>query len=358
MSHSRARRPLARPPGHASPKHLRWRHIALALVFTASMSPSVAHPEPHAAFGPTQYDFGNVRRGEKVLWAFQIRNVGDTPLELKGVQFSRPGMTARLPGQIEADKDGTMSLEWATDRVQGSVRGVAIVQTNDRRAPSVTLVLTGTVHAPIDIEPIPAVFLSAFRGEDVHRELTLRSNQPGPVTLRLLPDSRTHYVAALEPVEPGRTWRLTVKPAPGTLPGRYEETLRIGSDDSAIGMLDLAVNVFVKADVYTNPTELDFGEIRLSRIRQQPGALGFLEQFIILKKRAGTFRLRSLRSDVAALALRATPASSESGTFRIDAGLLPEGLQPGTLEGTIWIETDDPEFPRLVVHVRGRLVEE
>ena len=79
-------------------------------------------------------------------------------------------MTARLPGQIEADKDGTMSLEWATDRVQGSVRGVAIVQTNDRRAPSVTLVLTGTVHAPIDIEPIPAVFLSAFRGEDVHRE--------------------------------------------------------------------------------------------------------------------------------------------------------------------------------------------
>jgi hypothetical protein len=37
--------------------------------------------------------------------------------------------------------------------------------------------------------------------------------------------------------------------------------------------------------------------------------------------------------------------------------LRAQGLQPGTLEGTIWIDTDDPEFPRLTVRVRGRLVE-
>ena len=336
---------------------LRLRHIALALVFAASMSPSAARPEPRAAFGPTQYDFGSVRRGEKVVWRFRLHNVGDTPLELMGVHFSMPGMTAKLPGQIEADGEGAIFLEWATGRVQGSVRGVAIVQTNDRRAPSVTLVLAGTVHAPIDIEPLAAVFLSSFRGEDVRRELTLRSNQPGPVTLRFDSDRGTHYMATLEPVEPGRSWRLTVKPAPETRPGRYEETLKIGSDDPAIGQLDLAVHVFVKADVYANPDEIDFGEIPLSRIRQQPGALRFLEQFVIVKKREGAFRLRGIRSDVAALDLRATPASGESGAFRIDAGLRAQGLQPGTLEGTIWIDTDDPEFPRLTVRVRGRLVE-
>jgi hypothetical protein len=292
-----------------------------------------------------------------VVWKFRLHNDGDTPLTVTSVRFSMPGMTARLPGQVEPGGDGAISLEWATDRVQGSVRGAAVVQTNDPRVPWVTLVLAGTVHAPIDIEPIPAVFLSSFRGEDASRELTLRSNQPGPVALRLDSDQGAHHVATLEPVEPGRSWRLTVKPAPETRPGRYEETLKIRSDDPAIGQLDFAVHVFIKADVYTNPDEIDFGEIPLSRIRQQPGALGFLEQFILLKKREGTFRLRSIRSDVAALALRATPASSESGTFRIDAGLRPEGLQPGTLEGTIWIETDDPEFPRLTVQVRGRLVE-
>jgi hypothetical protein len=331
--------------------------IIVALVVAAGLCPVSAGSEPRAVPGATQHNFGGVRRGEKVVWTFPLHNDGDTPLTITNVRFSMPGMTARLPGQVEPGRDGAIALEWATDRVQGSVRGVAIVQTSDRRTPSLTLVLAGTVHAPIDIEPIPAVFISSFRGEDVRRELTLRSNQPGPVTLRLDSDQGAHYVAALEPVEPGRSWRLTVKPSPATRPGRYEETLRIRSDEPTIGQLELAVHMLVKADVYTNPDEIDFGEIPLSRIRQQPGALGFLEQFIILKKREGTFRLRSIRSDVAALALRVTPTSSESGIFRIDAGLRPEGLQPGTLEGTIWIETDDPEFPRLTVQVRGRLVE-
>ena len=217
--------------------------------------------------------------------------------------------------------------------------------------------LTGTVHAPIDIEPVPAVFLSAFRGEDVRRELTLRSNQPRPVTMHLDSAAGTHYVADLATVEPGKTWRLTVKPAPGTPPGRYEETLELASADPAIGTLRLAVHVFVKADVYANPDEIDFGEVPLGRIRDLPGAVPFLEQLVMIKKREGTFRVRGLHSDVAALELRATPASRDSGSFRIDAGLRREPLQPGSLEGTIWIDTDDPQFPRLTVRVRGRIVE-
>jgi hypothetical protein len=288
---------------------------------------------------------------------FRLHNHGDTPLAVTSVRFSMPGMTARLPEQVAPGGEGSISLEWATDHVQGSVRGVTVVETNDPRARSITLVLAGTVHAPIDIEPIPAVFLSSYRGEDVQRELTLRSNQPGPVTMRLDAHGGAHYTASLEPIQPGKTWRLTVKPAAGTPPGRYTETLRIESDDPMIGKLHLAVHVFVKPDVYANPDEIDFGEVPLIRIRQQPAAMRFLEQAVIVKKREGTFRLRGIRSDVMALDLRATPSSSESGTFRIDASLRPEGLRPGSLEGTISIDTDDLEFPRLTVRVRGSVVE-
>jgi hypothetical protein len=333
------------------------RQILLALGFAASLWPSSAQSEPQATLGPTEYDFGGVRRGAKVAWTFRLHNAGHTPLELTGVHFSKPGMTARLPEKVEPGADGTISLEWTTDRVQGSVRGVAVVDTNDPHARSVTLTLTGTVHGPLDIEPVPAVFLSAFRGEDLRRELTLRSNQPGPVTLRLHARDGEHYVANLEPVEPGRSWRLTVKPAPGTPPGRYEETLTIESDDPAIGRLRLAVNVFVKADVYANPDVIHFGEVPLRQIRERPGAAPLLEQPVMIKKRAGTFRIRGIRSDVAALELRVTPASRESRSFRIDAGLRPERLEPGSIEGTIWIDTDDPEFPHVTVRVHGRVVE-
>src|SRR5438034_2664535 len=151
------------------------RQMLVTLAFAASLWPSSALSEPLAVFSPTEHDFGGVRRGEKVARTFQLRNGGDASLELTGVRFSMPGMTARLPGTVAPGADATIELELTTDHVQGRARGVAVVETNDPRARSVSLVLTGMVHGPVDIEPLPAVFLSSFRGEDVRRELTVRS---------------------------------------------------------------------------------------------------------------------------------------------------------------------------------------
>lgn len=337
---------------------LRSREILTAVALAATLWPSLVQSEPHAAFSPARHDFGNVRRGEKVTRSFGLHNGGDAPLELIGVRFSMPGMTARLPRTVAPGGDAAVVLEWTTDRVQGSVQGVAIVETNDPRAGSVPLVLAGTVHGPLDIEPVPAVFLSAFRGEDIRRELTLRSNQPGPVTIRLASQRGAHHVASLETIEPGRSWRLTVKPAAGTPPGRYEEALELQSSDAAIGTLRLPVNVLVKADLYVGPDEIDFGEIPLDRVlRLQPNAAAFLEQTTFVKKREGQFRLRGVRSDLEALAIRVTPSSGPSGIFRIDVGLRAEALRASSLDGTISIDTDDPTFPELTIRVHGRVLD-
>jgi hypothetical protein len=336
----------------------RSRQILITLAFAASLWPSFVGSEPQATFSLTEHDFGGIRRGEKVARTFQLHNGGDAPLELTGVRFSMPGMTARLPRTVAPGDDKVVVLEWTTDRVQGSVRGVAVVETNDPRARSVALTLTGTVHGALDIEPLPAVFLSSFRGEDVSRELTLRSNQPAPVTMRLASQRGAHHVAELAPIEAGRSWRLTVKPAAGTLPGRYEETLELQSSDTAIGTLRLPVHVLVKADLYVGPDEIDFGEIPLARVRLQPNAATFLEQTAFVKKREGQFRLRGVRSNVDALVIRVTPSSGASGTFRIDVGLRAEALRATSLEGTIAIDTDDPSFPHLTLRVLGRVVDE
>src|SRR4029453_2195036 len=186
------------------------------------------------------------------------------------------------------------------------------VETNAPRAGSVPVRPAGPRHGPLDIEPVPAVFLSAFRGEDVGRELTLRSNQPGPVTLRLASQPGAHHVADLTPIEPGRRWRLTVKLAADTPPGPYEEALGVQSSDEPIGPLRLTVHVLGKSALYVGPDEMDFGEIPLDRVRLQPNAAAFLEQTAFVKKRAGECHVRGVRPDVDALAIRVTPSSGAS----------------------------------------------
>ena len=41
--------------------------------------------------------------------------------------------------------------------------------------------------------------------------------------------------------------------------------------------------------------------------------------------------------------------------FRFDVGLDMDRIVPGHIDGTIIIKTDDPEFPELVVPVRGEI---
>ena len=72
------------------------RQILVTLAFAASLWPSSVLSEPRVAFRPTEYDFGGIRRGEKVTRTFQLRNSGDASLELTGVRFSIPGMCRRL----------------------------------------------------------------------------------------------------------------------------------------------------------------------------------------------------------------------------------------------------------------------
>ena len=303
-------------------------------------------------FGPTEHDFGSARRGETVVRVFHVRNEGDAPLELRGIEFSMPGMNGRLPATVAPGGAASISVEWTPGRVLGRVRAVALVATNDPEARSVPLTLAGTIHGPVDIDPLPAVFLAAFRGEEVTRELTIRSNQPGPVTMRLGSPRGAYHMADLEPVEPGRSWRLTVKPALATPPGRYREALELQSSDPAIGTLQLPVHVFVKADLYANPDEVDFGTLPPDKVAKAPGGLAFLTQTFLVKARRGEFEITAIESDLPALAITRSPAG-RSGTFRIDVALAPERLQPGPLRGSLRIRTTDPAFPQLVVPVRA-----
>ena len=332
--------------------------LPLLLLFTAAPAFAAGAPVPKAVVREPAHDFGRVRQGEQKAYGFRIVNGGAAPLEVTGARISLRGVTCRIPPRIAPGGAGTIDVEWSTAHLEGKFRGTVTLLTNDPAAREILLAIEGEVHGPLDVDPLPAVFLAAFRDEDVSRALTLTSNQPRPVALRLESGAGAHFRATLETIAPGRKWRATVRIAPGTAPGRYEEALRLRSDDPAIGDVRIPVHVFVKADLYANPEAFDFGDVSIERIRRQPSVLAFLRQAVLVRKRRGTFRLKGLRSDVAALDLAAAPPAGQSASFEIFAGLRAGALRPGSLDGTVTIETDDPDFPVLKIPVRGRVAGE
>jgi hypothetical protein len=312
-------------------------------------------PAPKAVVPQAKYDFGRVRSGMVVRHDFRVRNAGDAELRFTGARMSLRGMTCRLPRAIAPGAEGKVSVELVTSHLQGHLKGEAALQSNDPVEPKILLELSGVVFGPLDVEPIPAVYLAAFRGQSVRRELTLVSNQPHPIDLRLLTPKGEHFTAVLRTIVAGKKFLLTVAPAAGTPPGRYEGKLALESEDPEIGRIELPVHVLVKNDLYAFPDSVDFGRVSIAQISRNPAFLGFLKQTILVKKRTGTFRILSITTDLPALTIAQAPKGSPSGTFKIDVGIAAEHLRPGSLDGTIRIRTDDPRFPELDVPVSGSI---
>jgi len=246
-------------------------------------------------------------------------------------------------------------VEWTTSHQQGKVEAEAVVRMNDPARPEERLVVRGDVQGPIELKPLPEVFLSAFQGEIASRALTLVNHQKQPIAARLIKQGGAHFTSRLRPMEAGDLFELVVEIAPGVTTGHYDESLMIEVDGPEPARLEVPVHLLVRADLYASPDVVDFGDIRLGRSAQAPGVLDLLRQTILVKKRAGEFRVASFRTDVPALVLTKAPLGSSS-TFRIEVALSPERLARGTLSGSIWIETDDRTIPEIVIPVHGQIL--
>jgi hypothetical protein len=71
----------------------------------------------------------------------------------------------------------------------------------------------------------------------------------------------------------------------------------------------------------------------------------------MVKKRAGTFSISSITSDLDAMTIRRDPQGA-SDSFQVDVKFVPPMLHPGEMRGNIRIHTSDPAFPEFVVPIR------
>ena len=314
---------------------------------------ALAAEAPHALLTEESYDFGTVKQGVRVVHVFTVKNINSVALRIERADLSMPGMTARFKPDVPPGSVGTVTIEWVTDRVVGPVQGEARLSWNDPARREATVIVKGVVTPPISIEPIPAVFLSLFKGEKGERLLRVVNNEERPVAVTRV-ETGPHVVASLSMVKPGKVFKVTVRPAPDVAVGRYEESLTLKTDNPAASEITLPVHLFVKADLYADPDAVDFGAVRLDQART-PRVADLLAETLLVKRREGSFEITSVACDLPAVAVRRL-SEGASDSFEVDVHLRPETLRPGRLEGRIRISTSDPRFPELVVPVQGEVL--
>ncbi|HXH84264.1 MAG TPA: hypothetical protein VNN07_15275 [Candidatus Tectomicrobia bacterium] len=97
---------------------------------------------------------------------------------------------------------------------------------------------------------------------------------------------------------------------------------------------------------------MDLGALRLDDIRANPDLLERLAQTLMVYQVGGSDFRATLRTDLPVLDLR-SERGPKGDRYQTTIRLIRDRLQVGPINGSIVIETNDPEFPRLTVPVTG-----
>jgi hypothetical protein len=323
--------------------------VFLILVALCSAPVHAEPPAPRGIVANDTYDFGSVSQGAPVRHAFIFKNTGEAPLRITGANLSMPALTVRIaPVEIPAQGEGAATVQLDTARVAGAIEGNVQLEWNDLTRPVASLTLKGYVVPRIAIEPMPAVFLSAFSAEPAEQSLTIRNNEAQPLAITSVEHSPRLSVSVAE-LEPGKVFMLTARSVNGVPAGRYEESLTLVTDKPEIKRISVPVYLWVKPDVYANPENIDFGTLRVEDVQHSSVATVFL------KGRGAAFNITAIVCDSSALDVTQSPVGS-SNSFQIEVRLRPEALRRGSLDGKIRVMTTDPRFPEVVIPYSGTLI--
>lgn len=307
---------------------------------------------PQLIIDKTSFHFGSIGQGQAVTAEFRLENAGDEALVINRMEFSMPGMDARVKQRLEPGQKTVVKVSWDTSRLRREVEGRLTLHLNDPASRQLVLHLSGTVIPAVEFVPKPAFYFSQFVGERQIKVITLKNNQDSPLAIEGVKPSNDSFDYDISEIEAGSTYELTVSTRPGTRPGRYRETLTINTSDARYAQLRVEVNILVKPDVFVSDDVVDFGALSVSRLKADSSALDFVQQTLVISRRAGLMRLTSLTTGIPFLTLHSSP-QNPANSFLLEIGIDPSKMEMGQIKGAIQVRTDDSAYPELVIPVTG-----
>lgn len=162
------------------------------------------------AFDSITVDLGKVPDGEPLHHVFKFTNVGGSTLEMREIQASCGCMSTLLTAKtIEPGQGGQLDVKVTTADVTASSRSLAqtvsilktvTVTTNDRKQPSVILVVKAVIVPEMVSSESGIFFGSHARGEEIIKEVFVEITPDKPIRLTGASSTDDGVTARLESV--------------------------------------------------------------------------------------------------------------------------------------------------------------
>jgi hypothetical protein len=303
---------------------------------------------PKANFAEVRFEFGEVLSGTAVEHDFALRNQGSAPALIEKVSMTPPLLVTQMPRAVAPGAEGRIHFKLDTTSLEGKFEGTILVDMNDPALPQARLSFSGHIVPAIEISPRPAFFVAAQRGKGNRAAIEIVNHESEPLKIDKVEYSTERFTSQLEALKPGQHYRLTLALKPDGPVGRAADTILIRTSSKRMPLLKVGANTYLFEKVHAFPDVLDFGAWRASEA-------GAATMTLMIHQEGGSdFRVQ-LSSDIPGLTLK-SERGPKGDRYQVEVTLAPEKVRVGSLTGSIVIETNDAEFPRIIVPVTGRIV--
>lgn len=330
-----------------------FRSVALVLL---ALPATLASDGPRAVFRENRFHFGTVRQGSVVEHDFVLSNDGAATLRVEKVSMTSPLLVTRMPPEVPPGAQGTIHFKLDTASLAGTFQGAILVFLNDPARPEATLSFEGRVVPTIELVPMPAFFLSGQRGKASRSSIEIINHAPEPLRIENVEHPTERFTVALETLEEGRRYRLTLVLRPDGPGGRGADTIVLTTSSKTQPILQIAANTYLHERVYGFPDAIDLGAIPIGWIRSNPGILDQIAQTLMVYQVGGSDFRAQFSTDVPACRLR-WERGPKRDRYQATVSLTAELLRVGPIRGSILVRTNDSQFPQLTVPVSGWILE-
>jgi len=298
------------------------------------------------------HDFGSIGLEAPMEYTFEFRNDRPEVLGIHDVKLTPPLVVTQMTSRVQPGSNGKITIRLVEPRKKGEFKGSVVVSFENQGVNPLVLWATGHLVPPIEFDPFPAFFISTQRGKKKTASIEITNHEPDPMEILNVLYNSSRFTTELATLKPGRRYRLSLEVLAEAPAGKESKVITLQTSSRERPLLEVKANVNVNERVYTF-TDVVGLEINTPSLKARPQMVGSLSQELTVYQTGGTnFQIVFAQTDVPFLQL--TPYQTDlKDRFGIKIDVIAEKLKTGEVNGSIFIATNDPEFPQLTVPVKA-----
>jgi hypothetical protein len=305
-------------------------------------------------------DYGIVPKGDKLEWAFLVKNTGDSDLQIIAAKPGCGCTVADFDKVIKPGTTGKVTAHVDTTAFAGPIAKTVTLETNDPNTPTAQLTLHAIVKPYVEAYPAGFVRYNLLQGDADTQTVTLYSEEEEPFEIKNVEVPNEYTKATFTKIEnkadlapnvgrPGQNqWRVNITVGgPDAKIGPLADKIRIVTTSKHQPEYTVSVAGVIRPTFRVDPVGVNFGEVAPSDTAATRSILLHSND----TKTPEKFMVMKAESSLPGVVTSIKPAANK-GEYEVTLQIAKD-TKPGDLDGTVKIYTSDKMTPVVTVPVKG-----